>query len=37
VIGLDRFGESASAGELFELFGFTAGRVAKAVRGVLVQ
>ena len=36
VIGIDRFGESAPAGELFKLFGFTAERVAKTVRQVLV-
>jgi transketolase len=36
VVGIDRFGESAPAGELFKLFGFTAERVAKAVMGVLV-
>ena len=35
VIGIDRFGESAPAGELFEFFGFTAERVAAAVRSVL--
>jgi transketolase len=32
VIGLDRFGESAPAGQLFELFGFTAANVAHHVR-----
>ena len=32
VIGLDRFGESAPAGKLFELFGFTAANVAAQVR-----
>jgi pyruvate dehydrogenase complex dehydrogenase (E1) component len=31
VIGLDRFGESAPAGQLFKEFGFTAGNVVKAV------
>jgi transketolase len=31
VIGLDRFGESAPAGQLFKHFGFTAENVAKAV------
>jgi transketolase len=36
IVGIDRFGESAPAGELFKLFGFTAERVAKAVMGVLV-
>ena len=30
VIGLDRFGESAPAGELFELFGFTVDKVIAA-------
>jgi transketolase len=37
VIGLDRFGESAPAGELFELFGFTADNVAAVAREVLAQ
>lgn len=31
VIGIDRFGESAPAGELFELFGFTAEAVGAAI------
>ena len=31
VIGLDRFGESAPAGQLFKHFGFTAENLAKAV------
>ncbi|MEX0960918.1 MAG: transketolase [Burkholderiales bacterium] len=35
VIGLDRFGESAPAGELFKHFGLTADAVAAAVRRVL--
>ena len=35
VIGIDRFGESAPAGELFKFFGFTAERVAQAARDVL--
>ena len=35
VVGIDRFGESAPAGELFKHFGFTPENVAKAVRGVL--
>ncbi len=35
VVGIDRFGESAPAGELFKLFGLTSERVAKAVRAVL--
>lgn len=35
VIGIDRFGESAPAGQLFEQFGFTVDNVAKAVQEVL--
>ena len=35
VVGLDRFGESAPADELFKLFGFTADNVAAAVKAVL--
>jgi len=35
VVGLDRFGESAPAGELFKLFGITAAHVAQAAREVL--
>ncbi len=35
VIGLDKFGESAPAGELFKLFGFTVENVVKAVEEVL--
>ncbi len=35
VLGLDRFGESAPAGALFKLFGFTADNVADIVREVL--
>ncbi len=35
VVGIDRFGESAPAGELFKHFGFTAEHVAAAVKGVL--
>jgi len=34
VVGLDRFGESAPGGVLFKHFGFTADRVAAAVRAV---
>jgi transketolase len=34
VVGIDRFGESAPAGELFELFGFTVDNVVKAVNSV---
>jgi transketolase len=35
VIGIDRFGESAPASELYKFFGITAENVAAAVRGVL--
>ncbi|MBM3345381.1 MAG: transketolase [Betaproteobacteria bacterium] len=35
VIGIDRFGESAPAGELFKFFGFTIDNVVRAVKGVL--
>jgi transketolase len=35
VIGLDHFGESAPAGELFKAFGITAEAVAQAARSVL--
>jgi transketolase len=35
VIGLDRFGESAPAGELYKAFGITADAVAAAAREVL--
>jgi transketolase len=35
VVGIDRFGESAPAGVLFKHFGFTADKVAEAVRRVL--
>jgi transketolase len=35
VIGIDRYGESAPAAALFEHFGFTAARVAAAVKTVL--
>ena len=35
VVGLDRFGESAPAGELFDYFGITAAAVVDAVKGVL--
>ena len=35
VVGLDRFGESAPAGPLFKLFGFTADNVADTVRETL--
>ncbi len=35
VVGLDRFGESAPAEQLFEYFGFTAENVAETVKKVL--
>ena len=35
VVGLDRFGESAPAGELFKFFGITAEAVADAVKRVI--
>ena len=35
VVGLDRFGESAPAGPLFKLFGFTVENVVAAVESVL--
>jgi transketolase len=35
VVGIDRYGESAPAGELFKYFGFTADNVAAAVKRVL--
>jgi transketolase len=35
VVGIDRFGESAPAGDLFKHFGFTPENVAKAVRRVV--
>jgi transketolase len=35
VIGIDRFGESAPAGELYKYFGITAEAVAAAVRSVM--
>jgi transketolase len=34
VVGIDRYGESAPAGDLFKHFGFTAENVAEAVRSV---
>jgi len=37
VVGLDRFGESAPAGELFKHFGFTVENVAKALDEVLAK
>jgi transketolase len=35
VVGIDRFGESAPAGELFKFFGFTVENVVKAVKSIL--
>jgi transketolase len=35
VVGMDRFGESAPAVDLFKHFGFTPENVAKAVRSIL--
>ncbi len=35
VVGLDRFGESAPAGDLFKFFGVTVEAVVKAVKGIL--
>jgi transketolase len=35
VVGIDRFGESAPAGELFKAFGFTVDNVVATVKGVL--
>jgi transketolase len=35
VIGIDRYGESAPGGELFKYFGFTADKVAAAVKSVI--
>ncbi len=37
VVGIDRFGESAPASELFRHFGFTAERVVDAVKSVLAR
>ena len=37
VIGIDRFGESAPFKDLFNYFGFTADKVASAVKSVLSQ
>lgn len=37
VIGIDRFGESAPAGDLFKHFGFTVDNVASAVESVLLK
>jgi transketolase len=35
VVGLDRFGESAPAGDLFKYFGFTVENVVRAVKAIL--
>lgn len=35
VVGIDTFGESAPAGELFKHFGFTVDNVVKTVKGIL--
>ena len=35
VVGIDRYGESAPAGELFEYFGFTAESIAATVKNTL--
>ena len=35
VIGIDRFGESAPAGELFKEFGFTVDNIVSTVKGIL--
>jgi len=35
VLGIDRFGESAPAGELFKYFGFTPENLVQTVKGVL--
>jgi transketolase len=35
VVGLDRYGESAPAGDLFKFFGFTVERVTAAVRAIV--
>ena len=37
VVGIDRYGESAPAADLFKFFGFTIERVAAAVRAVVAQ
>ena len=34
VVGIDRFGESAPADQLFEYFGFTVDKVVEAVNSV---
>ena len=35
VVGIDRFGESAPAGQLFDLFGFTVGNVVATAKSLL--
>jgi len=35
VVGIDRFGESAPAGQLFEMFGFTVANVVKTAKELL--
>jgi transketolase len=35
VVGIDRFGESGPAAQVFEFLGVTAGRVVEAVEGVI--
>jgi len=35
VIGIDRYGESAPAGELFKFFGFTAANIAATLKRIL--
>jgi transketolase len=35
VLGIDRFGESAPAGELFKYFGFTVENLVNTVKGIL--
>ena len=35
IIGLDRFGESAPAGELFKMFGFTVDNVVATVEEII--
>ena len=35
VVGIDRYGESAPGGKLFEYFGFTVEKVVRAVKSVL--
>ena len=35
VIGIDRFGESAPAGQLFEMFGFTVGNVVAKAKALV--